>query len=193
MTKQRKVTFFLTGIFLTALFAIIIGLIEQGRWDHAQNIAVKACVWLIYTFFEVKYNIQLSNYTRLIVITVLFCDSFVGLYLNLYVTSTIFDKILHVFGSYAFSLFAYTLICKLTHPAINQAFRFLFVISLGLSIGAIYEISEFIGDLIFQPSAPSQPSLLDTDLDLIADAIGSLIAAIHIVVAVSFNLGYFLK
>lgn len=193
MTQQRKVGFFLTGIFLTVLFAIIIGLIEQGRHDYAQNVAIKACMWIIYTYFEIKYSIWLSNYTRLIVIIVLFCDSFVGLYLNLYVTSAIFDKIQHVFGSYAFSLFAYTLICKLTQPAINQIFRFLFVISLGLSIGAIYEISEFVGDLVFQPSVPSQPSLLDTDLDLIADAIGSFIAAIHIVVAVSFNLSRFLK
>ncbi|HWR43993.1 hypothetical protein [Sporomusa sp.] len=179
MTNHRKILFCLTGIFIAVLIAIIIALLTQGRHEYAQNIAVKACVWVIYTFIETKYSIEIKNTIRALVMAMLISDSFLGLYVNLYATSTIFDKIQHVFGSYAFSLFAYNLICQITKPVISRTFSFIFVISLGLSVGVFYEIGEFIGDLIAKPSVPSQPSLLDTNLDLVADVIGSLIAAVH--------------
>lgn len=187
MTSQRKVALALTGIFLALFIVIIIGVLEQGRYDYAKNIAIKAALWVIYTFLEMKYNVQLSNYIRVLVMAVLLSDSFAGLYLNLYATSAIFDKIQHVFGSYAFSLFVYTLICTLTRPVINRAFSLFFIISLGLSIGAIYEIGEFIGDATMRPAIPSQPSLLDTNLDLLADLGGALLAAIHIAIVLTYN------
>lgn len=184
---NRKIMVFSTGLFLAVLLAIIIGVVEQGRHDYAQNIAVKACVWIIYTFVEIKYAIEIKRYIRVFIMTVIVSDSFFGLYIDLYTTSMIFDKIQHVFGSYAFSLFAYNLICQLTRPIISRTFRFIFVISLGLSVGSLYEIGEFIGDQIVKPNVPSQPSLLDTDLDLIADVIGSLIAAVHATTILSIN------
>ena len=187
LTRHRKVALVFTGIFLAIFIVIIIGVLEQGRYDYAKNIAIKAGLLVIYTFLDMKYNIQLSNYIRVFVMTVLVSDSFAGLYLNLYATSSVFDKIQHVFGGYAFSLFAYTLICTLTRPVINRAFSLLFVISLGLSIGAIYEIGEFIGDATMRPMIPSQPSLLDTDLDLLADLGGALLAAIHVAIVLSYN------
>jgi len=179
LTKHSKIFFVLTGIFLAILVAIIIALVVQGSYDYAQGIAVKAVIWIIYSVLEVKYDIGVKSYIQALVITTIVSDSFLGLYIDLYTTSTVFDKVQHVFGSYSFSLFAYNLTCNLTQPKISRSFRFIFVISLGLGIGALYEIGEFLGDFIFKPDIPSQPSLLDTDLDLIADFIGALLAAIH--------------
>jgi uncharacterized membrane protein YjdF len=187
LTNQRRLIFTLTGLFLTALILLIIGVLGQGRHDYALNIAVKACVWVIYAAVEIKYGIEIKSYIRVLVMTMIISDSFFGLYLDLYSSSTVFDKIQHIFGSYAFALFAYNLICQLTQPVISRAFRFILVISLGLSIGALYEITEFIGDLTAKPKVPSQTSLLDTDLDLIADAIGSLLAAVHATTILSIS------
>jgi hypothetical protein len=53
------------------------------------------------------------------------------------------------------------------------------VACLGLSLGSLYEILEFFTDSISHPVPPSQPSLLDTDLDLVADLAGALLAALH--------------
>lgn len=176
-----------TGLFLVILLVTIMGVLQQGRHDYAWNIAIKAGVWMSYTFAELKYCIELKNYIRVFVMTVIASDSFLGLYFDLYATSMIFDKIQHVFGSYAFSLFVYNLICQLTQPTINRTFRFIFIISLGLSVGALYEIGEFAGDQLAKPKVASQPSLLDTDFDLIADAIGSLLAAVHATTILSIN------
>lgn len=54
--------------------------------------------------------------------------------------------------------------------------KFILAVSLGLGLGALYEIAEFFTDRISHPVPPSQPSLLDTDLDLIANALGALLA-----------------
>ncbi|HWR08645.1 hypothetical protein [Sporomusa sp.] len=187
MTNHRKLLFFFTIIFLAGMIGIIIALLTQGRHEYAQNIAIKAGVWVIYTYIETKYSIDINNTIRALMMMTILSDSFLGLYINLYATSTVFDKIQHVFGSYSFSLFAYNLICQLTQPVISRSFRFIFVVSLGLSVGVFYEIGEFIGDFTMKPSVPSQPNLLDTDLDLIADVIGSLIAAVYAVTILSLS------
>ena len=169
----------LTGLFLSILAVIVLGLMQEARLADARNVAVKIVLWVLYSYFEFKSGIQLNNAIRIIVMIVVICDSFFGLYWNLYSTSSIFDKVQHVLGSYGFSLFAYSVICQLGNPVMSRRFRFIFILSLGLAIGALYEIGEFIGDTITKPQIPSQPNLLDTDLDLIADLAGTLFAAIH--------------
>lgn len=189
MSNYRKITLVFTGTFLAVLLVLIFILAEQGRNTYAQNIAIKASVWVIYTFMEMKYGIELNQYIRVFVMLVIISDSLIGLYFDLYTTSAVFDKIQHILGSYAFSLFAYTLLCKLTHPVLNRICSFVLVVSLGLGIGVFYEIGEFIGDLVTKPSIPSQPSLLDTNLDLISDVIGSLLGAVHATLVTSFSCG----
>ena len=61
----------------------------------------------------------------------------------------------------------------------NQRLFFLFIISLALALGNIYEILEFIEDTVFKPKIKNQPSLLDTNLDLVSDLLGGIIALIH--------------
>ncbi|QDR80025.1 hypothetical protein [Sporomusa termitida] len=187
MTDHNKLLYFLTGLFLLSMIAIIVALAVQERYEFAQNITVKTCLLTVLTWLEVKYTVKIPHTIRILVLTAILSDSFFGLYMNLYTTSAIFDKLQHVFGSYTFSLFFYNLICQLTQPAISRTFSFIFVISLGLSIGVFYEIGEFIGDLTIKPSVPSQPSLLDTNLDLIADVIGAFIAAVHLIIVLQIN------
>jgi uncharacterized membrane protein YjdF len=121
----------------------------------------------------------MNNYIRAVMVLTLVSDAFFGYYLDLYATSSIFDKCLHVFGTYAFSLFAYVLVVQLLDNPVKRSFKFILVVCLGLSMGAFYEIIEFITDSISHPVPPSQPSLLDTDLDLTGDIIGAVFSAIH--------------
>ncbi|WP_094604837.1 hypothetical protein SPSIL_019050 [Sporomusa silvacetica DSM 10669] len=188
MTAHKKTMLILTSTFLVVLVSIAWNLVQQGRYDYAQNIIIKIVLWILYTFWEVKSGITISNYIRASVMTILISDSYFGLYLDIYVTSSIFDKVQHVFGSYVFSLFAYSIICKLAQPMIGRGFTFIFILTLGLSIGAIYEVGEFLGDSIAKPSMPSQPNLLDTNLDLIADIMGALLAAVHVTIILVGNL-----
>ena len=97
-------------------------------------------------------------------------------------------KILHVVGTYAFSLFAYVLVAQLLKQPVSSSFKFILVVSLGVSLGGFYEILEFLTDAFLQPIPISQPSLLDTDLDLIGDVVGAVLAAIHVISRTFINL-----
>lgn len=168
-----------TVLFLVLQVAIMFGLIGMGSLDFTRSVAVTTCLWMIYTFIEIKYNFFMNNYVRIAVMTAISSDSFFGYYLAYYVTSFVYDKIQHIFGTYAFALFAYVLLVNLLKYPMSKVVKFVFVASLGLSIGALYEIAEFLVDTFSNPIIPGQPSLLDTDLDMICDTIGALLAAFH--------------
>ena len=44
----------------------------------------------------------------------------------------------------------------------------------------VSELAEFLVDSFGNPVLPGQPSLHDTDLDLIGDTVGAMLAAIHL-------------
>jgi uncharacterized membrane protein YjdF len=179
LIKYKSMMVSITAFFMVAQILLMLGLAEKGYMDYVHSVAVTTGFWVVYTFLEVKYKLYMNNYVRAVMVLTLLSDGFFGYYLNLYATSFVFDKFLHIFGTYAFSLFAYNLIVQLLNNPVKLSFKFLLVICLGLSIGAFYEILEFITDTISHPMPPSQPSLLDTDLDLIGDLIGAVFAAIH--------------
>lgn len=181
MPNPRTTILLITLLFLVLELIITMALIANGNSKVIPNVAGLAAAWIIYTLLELRYGFYMSNYVRVAAMAVSLSDSFFGYYLSYYQHSFVFDKIQHAFGTYAFSLFAYVLVAQLLAKPASRLFTFILVLSLGIAIGAVYEIGEFIGDQIGNPEHPSQPSLLDTDLDLIGDTIGAAIAGLHAV------------
>ena len=56
----------------------------------------------------------------------------------------------------------------------------MYIILLGIGIGTIFELLEFILDITVSPNIHNQQNLIDTNLDMISNLAGSLIAAFHI-------------
>lgn len=181
MKKNEQSRIWITLIFIVVQIAVMAVLAYRGQGDYFRSIMITTCAWLGYTFWEVKCRFVLSAYIRLLMTLTIFFDAFFGYVFNLYEISGTFDKLLHVFGTYSFSLFAYVMVMRLQKKPIRRAVKFILVLCLGLSLGAFYEILEFIGDHVSQPQPPNQPSLLDTDFDLVGDFIGSILAAGHTV------------
>jgi len=179
MTRYKWTMFGIDVLFLAIQLVIMFGLAKGGYFDYIRSIMVTTCFWGVYVLLEARYGLYMNNYVRAVLVLSIVNDAFFGYYLDFYATSSIVDKILHVFGTYSFSLFAYVLVVQLLNNPVQRSFKFILVVCLGLSIGTSYEILEFITDNISHPVPPSQPSLLDTDLDLIGDAIGAVFAAIH--------------
>lgn len=179
--KNKAVLWISTALFLVLQIAIIYGLLGKGYLDFTRSVAVTSCIWVVYTLIEAKCNLFMNNYVRVVTMTAIICDAFFGYYLDYYETSFVFDKMLHAFGTYAFALFAYVLAVQLLHHPVSRVFKFILVASLGLSLGAAYELVEFLVDTFAYPIIPSQLSLLDTDLDMVCDTIGALFAAVHAV------------
>ena len=99
--------------------------------------------------------------------------TFIGGFLDIYHKSISFDRYLHLFGSFSFSLLLFSF-CDIN--AIAWGFyRFLFVSMLGNTLGIIFEIGEYFRDT-FTQMPKCQHGLADTDLDIIFNFIGAVIA-----------------
>lgn len=179
MANDKSALLKITVIFFVIQMILMFELSRQGQYSYTRSVMATTCFWAIYAFLEARYRFYMNTYVRVMIILTLILDGFFGSYLDLYTTSSIFDKILHVFGTYAFSLFAYVLVVQLLKQPVRSSFKFILVVSLGVSLGAFYEILEFLTDAFSHPIPISQPSLLDTDLDLMGDAMGAVFAAIH--------------
>jgi VanZ family protein len=95
---------------------------------------------------------------------------------NLYEQISWFDKVLHAFTSFAvtllLALFLYGIVLSgaRSHPILYV----LTVASLGIAIGAVWEIAEWSYDQVVAGNVIKGKT--DTIIDLIVDAIGALIA-----------------
>ena len=188
MANDKSALLRITIIFFVIQMILMFALFRQGQYSYTRSVMATTCFWAIYTFLEARYKFYMNAYVRVMIVLTLLLDGFFGNYLDLYTTSSIFDKILHVVGTYAFSLFAYVLVAQLLKQPVSSSFKFILVVSLGVSLGGFYEILEFLTDAFSHPIPISQPSLLDTDLDLIGDVVGAVLAAIHVISRTFINL-----
>lgn len=181
MGEHARIRLVLTGGCILLQMLVMLGLASQGNREFMRGAAWSAVLLLVYTLGEIKYGLYMSNYVRTLVVITIFADSYAGSYLGYYITSQVFDKGLHLFGTYSFALFFYILLAQLIiRQPVNQLFTCLFISCLGISLGVVYELLEFAVDTINKPVVPGQASLLDTDLDLVADTIGAVIAAVQL-------------
>lgn len=127
---------------------------------------------------EYLFKFRVANYIITFVIITLGCHSFVGDYLNIYNKSKHFDRYLHIFGAFSFSLFSYSIIDKtINHPVIPKLYASIFIVTLGITIGVFLEIIEFTQDS--RMKTRNQKGQTDTNFDLIANVIGACIAGIY--------------
>jgi uncharacterized membrane protein YjdF len=123
-------------------------------------------------------------YITIFVILTILGNNLGGEYFGFYYKSHTYDKLLHIIGAYAFSLFFYTIVSQF-FPAssLNKWREFVFIILIGATVGMAFELMEFIADAVFRPDIPNQSDLLDTDLDMVNDLVGAVIGAAHVYIS----------
>jgi uncharacterized membrane protein YjdF len=167
-------------LFIIIQIICIIALFKSKNFDYMRMASANLLIWVIYMILEKKENWKIPRYIRIITLLSITFNDYLGEYLNLYVTSSLYDRLQHIFGTYALTLWIFFVIQQFIQIKItNQSLTFLLIISLALALGTIYELLEFIEDEVFKPKIKNQPSLLDTNLDLISDFIGGILALIH--------------
>ena len=143
-------------------------------------IGVAAIVKKRYTLLPehiATYIFYLAFLIIFMVLITLIGNSLIGKYLYVYNTSKHYDRFLHAFGAFSFALFYYSILHKLAMPIVSSKFYIgVFVAAIGISIGCIFEIYEFIADSI--TTSNNQHGLKDTNFDMISNIIGSSIAGI---------------
>ncbi|MBC2581727.1 hypothetical protein [Clostridium sp. DJ247] len=181
MKKHNIINISLTICFFIIQVLTTVFLIVLKKHDYILEILFVTFVFLIYTYIEFKYQLYIHNYIKAVTYFSILCHTLIGEALDFYVKSYIYDKILHILGTYAITLFIYALINQIMHTELNLKYKeFLFIFLLGISLGTFFEIAEFIIDITIKPKVRAQTNLVDTNLDLIFNALGSLISALHL-------------
>lgn len=174
----------LSIVFILYTIAEIYFLIRAFKKDKSVLLELIGSYVLVTAFliFKRMTDYDILNYSIILVILTVCGHVFIGDCLNYYNKSIRFDRYLHAFGSFSFAIFSYLIILSIVNPAVNtRMLSAIFVFTLGLSLGLIFEIIEFTLDRTRNKSPKAQKSqkgLADTDFDMIFDIIGSFIAAV---------------
>ena len=160
--------------------ACIIGFIITDNYDYMRMTIGNLIFWLVYIILEFKLKWGIPLYIRIVIILSIISNDVFGEFFNLYVTSVLFDRVQHVFGTYSLTLWSFFIIQQFVKMKIIQRkLLIILFILLSTSLGTFYEIFEFLQDELYKPVIKNQPSLLDTNLDLISNFTGGIIALIH--------------
>lgn len=171
----------LTITFLLIQILTLINMTKDMKQNHIFELLIITTFLVSYTYIELKYDLCLNNYIRGLIILTLLSHIQFGQYLNFYTRFFYFDIVLHIFGTYSFTLFVYSLLNQtVSKPSLAKNRELILVILLGISLGTFFEIIEFLIDLTFDPKIPAQSGLIDTNLDMISNIIGAVIATVHL-------------
>ena len=174
MNRSTQVT-----IFVAIQIIAVFGFAQAKQFDYIYETLIIIAGAFLLTYLEIKKNLPISNYLRIVVFIAISGHTIGGELMNLYGISTIYDKYLHVFGAYSFAILGYVLL-GMYNLSLPPKVKFIMIITIGLSVGTIYELIEFAIDQFSTPTLPAQSGLIDTNLDLLADLLCSIVAATHL-------------
>lgn len=169
-------------IIMTILFSIVIlftciGSLIKRKYSFFFENAVVYISYSIFLILQYKFKFYINLLVIFLVLITIIGNNLVGDYLNVYNRSKYYDRLLHAFGSFSFSLFFYSILDKFTmHPVYPRLYTSIFVVTIGISLGCIFEVFEFILDATINSN--NQHGLKDTNFDIISNIIGSTIAGI---------------
>lgn len=140
--------------------------------------AVVYIILLLYLCYKDVLQLRVYDFITVFLIITIFGHTYVGEYCGIYHKSKKYDRFLHLFGSFTFSLFAYSIIESLVKPvSYSKVYVAIFVATLGITIGVLFELIEFVFDKLAKYEK-NQHGLADTDFDLIFNVIGSILAGV---------------
>lgn len=154
--KNKKYALIIQNVILIGIPVLLIVLNQKLQYP-------------IYPFILLFFMITLIGHTVL------------GQSLNLYHRSKIFDRYLHCFGAFTFSLLSYSILQNIWGPIQGgKGYTALLIAAIGISLGTLFEILEFIIDTVLKSPKPlmHQHGLADTDMDLISNTLGAILAGI---------------
>lgn len=169
-------------LIMTIVFSIItlftgIAVFKKKKYNFLIVNIASYISYLIFLLVQYNLKFHVRAFIVCLVIITIIGNNLIGCCLNFYKSSKHYDRFLHALGSFSFSLFFYSILAKITVPTFYPKFFVsIFVAAIGISLGCILEICEFILDST--TNSKNQHGLKDTNFDLISNVIGAIIAGI---------------
>lgn len=171
--------FFILNIAIISVFQIflVVKYLQQKSSKFIGDLIIYIII-ILFLICEQYFALDIADFVLTCTVITVIGHTFIGTYLNVYYKSKYFDRYLHLFGSFSFALLFFSIINTLIPLAnVSWIYTFLFVMTLGISIGVFFEIIEFIHDC-YSKKIVCQHGLADTDFDMIFNVFGSFIAGI---------------
>ncbi len=175
--EYNELLLFMTVIFSSVILFTSIAVLIKKKYKFLIENIVTYIFYLTFLTVQYKFKFQVNAFIILLILITFIGNNLIGNYLNFYNRSKYYDRFLHAFGSFSFSLFFYSILDKIIiHTIYSKLYVSIFVATIGISLGCIFEIYEFILDL--NTNSNNQHGLIDTNFDLISNIIGAIIAGI---------------
>ncbi len=204
LTRARKITYVCHWVLMGLILAIsVVGSIinkdASVKSIYVFN-AVQAFLFLIVSFTPTilkKLQFEIPDVVYIVFVLFMSAHFFLGEICGFFAKISWWDSLLHTFSGFVLTFISFSLISLLNHKnenfKLNIWFTVLFAFSLTIAIGVLWEIIEFLADLLFGSNMQrayqsiadggargepliGQAALMDTMKDLILDSIGSLCA-----------------
>lgn len=163
---------------ITALCVFsVIKLFKRGDIPYAKE---ALSTYIAYTIFFVAiwvFHIAIPDYVLFLTMLTILGACFLGHYLGGYTKSRTFDRYLHAFGSFSFSMFTYCTLNHFINTGSSKLFQAMFIFCAGNTLGVFFELLEMSHDISKKDEPKTQKGLRDTDMDMLFNLIGSSVAA----------------
>ncbi len=195
-------------VFIVGLLGVILNDDESVKSEYL-FVCAQSAMFLIVSFlpnFLRKFELDIPDFIYIIFICFCLAHFFCGEILGFFVKIKWWDSVLHTFSGMIIALLSFSLINLLNKNSsdfkLNIGFAALFAFSLAVSIGAIWEIIEYLADVWFGTNMQrayvstmsgrgaalvGQSALADTMKDLILDSIGAGVVCLICILAVCKN------
>ncbi|MCX7923081.1 MAG: hypothetical protein N3B21_13885 [Clostridia bacterium] len=176
--KRKTSTAAIDIAYIILQIALIIAFIPKKMYMSMAISGAVLIIYLLFIVYEHKKGMAVTNSIRLAVIFSVFGHSFLGEYLRMYNTSNYFDKLLHIIGTFSFTAFIFLITEKEGFfIKLSRFMVLMFVLFLGSFLGTVFEIGEFIIDVIFKTL--NQNGVADNNIDMICNITGAFMAGIY--------------
>ena len=158
------------------------------------------------TMLARKFRFVIPRMLYILYIIFLYCAIFLGEVQKFYYAVPFWDVILHAFSSMMTGFFGFMVIVILNRDehiklSLSPFFCAIFAFSFAMTVGALWEIYEFLGDGFFGLNMQKfitddgsvlvgREALLDTMEDFIVDGVGALLASIIGYISIKVGKGW---
>lgn len=127
------------------------------------------------------FHMHITPLVEIFYLLFIFLGHFLGSIVGLYNTVNNFDKIVHTISGVLTGLVALLLLRNMNkYQSSAILFNIIFILSLTLAVAGVWEIFEYVNDIIFKANAQHvlETGINDTMLDIIVAGIGGIIVSI---------------
>lgn len=165
--------------FIVAVLCIfsVVKLFANSKTSYAKQ---ALSTYIFYTVFFVLiwfFKIAIPPYVLLLTLLTILGACFFGHYLGGYTKSRTFDRYLHAFGAFSFSLMTYCTLDDFINTGSSLFFQAIFIFLAGNTLGVLFELFEMCHDTK-KDEPKTQKGLRDTNMDILFNLIGSMSAGI---------------